>query len=83
MTVEGNKILIVDEQEGICALLSEYLQREGMIPVVAHTGAVALEKIRTELARLVDRGSGSCRTWTACRRCRRRRPWTKISLRFW
>ena len=48
MTVAGNKILIVDEQEGICALLSEYLQREGMIPVVAHTGASALEKIRTE-----------------------------------
>ena len=48
MTVEGNKILIVDEQEGICALLSEYLQREGMIPVVAHTGAVALDKIRTD-----------------------------------
>ena len=48
MTVAGNKILIVDEQEGICALLSEYLQREGMIPVVAHTGAAALEKIRTE-----------------------------------
>ena len=48
MTVAGNKILIVDEQEGICALLSEYLQREGMVPVVAHTGAAALEKIRTE-----------------------------------
>ena len=48
MTVAGNKILIVDEQEGICAQLSEYLQREGMIPVVAHTGAAALDKIRTE-----------------------------------
>ncbi len=48
MTVEGNKILIVDAQEGICALLSEYLKREGMIPVVAHTGAAALDKIRTE-----------------------------------
>ena len=48
MTVAGNKILIVDEQEEICALLSEYLQREGMIPIVAHSGAAALEKIRSE-----------------------------------
>ena len=42
MIVAGNKILIVDEQEGICAQLSEYLQREGMVPVVAHTGAATL-----------------------------------------
>jgi two-component system nitrogen regulation response regulator GlnG len=48
VTVAGNKILIVDEQEGICALLSEYLQCEGMIPIVAHSGAAALEKIRSE-----------------------------------
>ena len=48
MTVAGNKILIVDEQEEICALLSEYLQREGMVPIVAHSGAAALEKIRSE-----------------------------------
>jgi DNA-binding NtrC family response regulator len=48
VTVVGNKILIVDEQEGICALLSEYLQCEGMIPIVAHSGAAALEKIRSE-----------------------------------
>ena len=48
MTVAGNKILIVDSQEGICALLSEYLRDEGMSPVVAHTGQVALEKVGTE-----------------------------------
>ena len=48
MTVAGNKILIVDGQEGICALLSEYLKNEGMIPVVAHTAEAALEKVRTE-----------------------------------
>ena len=48
MTVAGDKILIVDEQDGICAQLSEYLRREGMIPVVAHTGAAALEKIRAD-----------------------------------
>ena len=48
MTLAGNKILVVDEQDGICAQLSEYLRREGMIPVVSHTGAAALEKIRAD-----------------------------------
>ena len=48
MTVAGNKILIVDEQNGICVQLSEYLRSEGMVSVVAHTGAAALEKIRTD-----------------------------------
>ena len=48
MTVAGNKILIVDEQGGICAQLSEYLRSEAMIPVVAHTGAAALQRIRTD-----------------------------------
>ena len=48
MTAAGNKILIVDSQEGICALFSEYLKNEGMIPVVAHTAEAALEKVRTE-----------------------------------
>jgi DNA-binding NtrC family response regulator len=38
---------IVDGQEGICALFSEYLKSEGMIPVVAHTAAAGLEKVRT------------------------------------
>ena len=47
MSVAGNKVLIVDEQEGICALFSEYLKSEGMIPVVAHTAAAGLEKVRT------------------------------------
>ena len=47
MSVAGNKVLIVDEQEGICALFSEYLKNEGMIPVVAHTAAAGLEKVRT------------------------------------
>lgn len=48
MTAAGNKILIVDGQEGICAQLSEYFRDEGMIPTVAHTGEAALEKVRTE-----------------------------------
>jgi DNA-binding NtrC family response regulator len=47
VTAAGNKVLIVDGQEGICALFSEYLRNEGMIPVVAHTAEAALEKVRT------------------------------------
>jgi DNA-binding NtrC family response regulator len=47
VSVAGNKVLIVDGQEGICALFSEYLKSEGMIPVVAHTAAAGLEKVRT------------------------------------
>jgi len=48
VTAAGNKILIVDGQEGICAQLAEYLRDEEMIPAVAHTAQAALEKIRTE-----------------------------------
>jgi two-component system nitrogen regulation response regulator GlnG len=43
----ASKILIVDHQE-ICAVLSEYMEHEGLTPVVAHTGQAALEKIRSE-----------------------------------
>ncbi len=48
VTSVASKILIVDLNEGISAVLSEYMKREGLIPVVAHTGAAALEKIRAE-----------------------------------
>ncbi|MGD0921508.1 MAG: sigma-54 dependent transcriptional regulator [Terriglobia bacterium] len=43
----ASKILIVDHKE-ICAVLSEYMEHEGLTPVVAHTGQAALEKIRSE-----------------------------------
>jgi two-component system nitrogen regulation response regulator GlnG len=48
VTAAGSKILIVDDKSEICAVLSEYMQREGLTPVVAHTGEAALEKIRSE-----------------------------------
>jgi two-component system nitrogen regulation response regulator GlnG len=47
VTAEASKILIVDHEE-ICAVLSEYMEHEGMNAVVAHTGQAALEKIRSE-----------------------------------
>ncbi len=48
MTPVASKILIVDHKEEISAVLSEYMEHEGLIPVVAHTGEAALEKIRSE-----------------------------------
>ena len=48
MTAVGSKILIVDGKSEICAVLSEYMEHEGLTPVVAHGGEAALEKIRAE-----------------------------------
>ena len=48
MTPVASKILIVDNKEEICGVLSEYIEREGLIPVVAHTGEAALERVRSE-----------------------------------
>jgi DNA-binding NtrC family response regulator len=44
----GSKILILDDKTEICAVLSEYMEHEGLTPVVAHTGEAALERIRSE-----------------------------------
>ncbi len=48
MTPVASKILIVDGKSEICAVLSEYMEHEGLTPVVAHGGEAALEKIRSE-----------------------------------
>jgi two-component system nitrogen regulation response regulator GlnG len=48
MTSAGSKVLIVGGGEQIIALLSDFLQQEGITPVVAHSGQAALEKIRSE-----------------------------------
>jgi two-component system nitrogen regulation response regulator GlnG len=44
----ASKILIVDGQEEICAVLSQFMQDEGLTTVVAHSGEAALQKIRSE-----------------------------------
>ena len=49
MTVQGNKILIVDDQADVCALLSDCMGHEGLTPILAHTGESGLEKVRTEV----------------------------------
>jgi len=48
MNPEGSKILIVDGDENVCVVLSEYMLHEGLMPVVARTGKEALEKVRSE-----------------------------------
>jgi DNA-binding NtrC family response regulator len=48
VTAVASKILIVDGKSEICAVLSEYMEHEGLTPVVAHGGEAALEKIRSE-----------------------------------
>lgn len=48
MTLIGSKILILDHRKEICAVISEYMEHEGLTPVVADTGEAALEEIRSE-----------------------------------
>jgi len=48
VTPVASKILIVDDEQEIRTLLSEYMEHEGLTPLVAHTGETALEKIRSE-----------------------------------
>ena len=48
MTTVGSKILIVDDENEICALIAQYVQHEGLTPLVAHSGEVGVEKVRTE-----------------------------------
>ena len=44
----ASKILIVGLKEEISGVLSEYMEREGLTPVMARTGEAALEKIPFE-----------------------------------
>ncbi len=43
------RILIVDDDQFICALLSRYMEKEGYRSIVAHNGNDALEIIRREI----------------------------------
>jgi DNA-binding NtrC family response regulator len=48
MTSVGSRILIADDENETCAQISQYVQEEGLTPIVAHSGEVAVEKVRTE-----------------------------------
>ncbi len=47
------RILIIDDDTELCALLDEFLSREGFETNVAHDGARGLERARTEAFDLV------------------------------
>lgn len=47
--IQGNaRILIVDDEHGICEMLSFLMRREGFIPLTAHDGKSALEMMDSE-----------------------------------
>jgi len=48
MKKKGAQILIVDDEEDICELLSRIMKDEGFEPLVAHDGDMALQMIRSE-----------------------------------
>jgi DNA-binding response OmpR family regulator len=39
------KILLIDDDETVCETLSLLLEREGFVPVVAHTGESGFERL--------------------------------------
>jgi two-component system nitrogen regulation response regulator GlnG len=53
VTTEGARILIVDDEKGICDILYRLLDSHGFRPMVAHDGESALEMIRLGIPDLV------------------------------
>jgi len=48
-----NRILIIDDDEELCELVSEYLTVEGFVPVSVHDGEIGLQKALSETFDLV------------------------------
>ena len=44
---EKSQVLIVDDEEAICKLISHLLEQEGFAPLVALDGKTALQQVRT------------------------------------
>ena len=42
-----SRVLIVDDEEAICKLISHLLEQEGFVPLVALDGKTALQRLRT------------------------------------
>ena len=47
MTKRKSRVLIVDDEEAICKLISHLLEQEGFVPLVAQDGKTALQQLRT------------------------------------
>ena len=50
----NNMILLMDDDENICKVISLYLEKEGMNVQVAHDGATGMEMFRSESPNLVQ-----------------------------
>ncbi len=48
MNNESSRILVVDDEPEICEVISCILRKEGFVPLVAHDGKTALQKVRTD-----------------------------------
>ena len=69
----GDKILIVDDEPDIPRLLRSYLLREGLVPLVAETGAEAIRMTRDDDPSLIvlDIMLPDIDGFEVCRRIRR------------
>ena len=47
MTNGKSQVLVVDDEEAICQLISHLLEQEGFVPLVALDGKTALQQLRT------------------------------------
>ena len=47
VTREKSQVLIVDDEEAICSLISHLMVQEGLVPLVARDGKTALQQLRT------------------------------------
>jgi DNA-binding NtrC family response regulator len=47
MTKEKSQVLIVDDEDEICQLISHLMEREGFVPLVALDGKTALQQLRS------------------------------------
>ncbi|HXR07268.1 MAG TPA: sigma-54 dependent transcriptional regulator [Candidatus Acidoferrum sp.] len=47
MIDQKSQVLVVDDEEGICQLISHLLEQEGFVPLVAADGKTALQRLRT------------------------------------
>ncbi len=48
MIKNGGRVLIVDDEEDICVILSQLMKGEGLEPIVAHDGPTALKLISSQ-----------------------------------